>query len=164
MANVNLFLKANGNDIAGEPESFEGAAGSLADSIEYLCFMDDVTTAREAGSALATGERRYSPVRILKRVDKSTPLIAKALSMNEVIEGKFEFRRPSPVGDGTREHYFTIQIFNGRVDSIQRTSPDVTELNTPRPMQEWVSFVFEKIIWTHVPGGTEHQDSWRERY
>src|SRR5678815_1860047 len=104
---VHLFLKANGKDIKGE--STQVSMGR-ADSIECVSFNSAVTSAREAASNLATGRRQHEPITIRKRIDKATPLLAKALVQNEVIEGVFKFYRPNPAGDGTTEQFFTVAI------------------------------------------------------
>lgn len=157
---VNLFMKVNGAAVAGEPETV-GHNGVLADSIECLTYVDAVRTARELGSARATGERRYAPIRIRKRVDKSTPVIQQALTRNEVVECRFEFRRPSPLGDGKVQHYFTVELTGGRIDSIKRRNPDTFDPAASRePFTEWVSIVFNHITMTHETGSTSASDSW----
>ena len=40
-------------------------------------------------------------VKILKRIDKSSPQLANALCANQVIDATFKFFRPNPTGDGT---------------------------------------------------------------
>ena len=97
---VHLYLKANGSDIKGE--STQTSLGR-ADSIECLYFEDSVRTARETGSGRATGRRTYEPIVMRKRIDKSSPLLVKALCNNEVVEGIFKFFRPNPAGDGTTD-------------------------------------------------------------
>ena len=85
---VHLYLKANGSDIKGE--STQHSMGRQ-DSIECTYYEQKVVTAREAGSGQATGRRQYEPLLIRKRIDKASPLIAKALVENQVIEGVFKF-------------------------------------------------------------------------
>ncbi|OPX40629.1 MAG: protein ImpD [Desulfobacteraceae bacterium 4484_190.3] len=114
---VHLFLKANGQDIKGDSSI---TSMGREESIECLSFSDSVRTAREASSGVASGERTYEPIRITKRIDKSSPLLAKALVNNEAVEGEFKFYRPNPAGDGTTEHFFTIEIQEGRIASITR--------------------------------------------
>jgi len=158
---VHLYLTANGTKIDGDStiESLD-----RANSIECLSFSDSVRTAREASSGLASGERTYEPIRIVKRIDKSSPLIAKALCNNEVIEGTFKFFRPNPAGDGTTEHFFTVEIEEGRVGSVTRISPDTIDpASSNAPPTEEVSFVFGKIGWTFEPGGQSHIDHWSQR-
>ena len=72
---VHLYLKANGKDIKGE--STQESLGRK-DSIECVSYNQSVKTAREAGTGMMTGRRQYEPLRIVKRVDKASPLIKKA--------------------------------------------------------------------------------------
>ena len=158
---VHLYLTANGTKIDGNStiESMD-----RADSIECLSFEDSVRTAREASSGMASGERTYEPVRITKRIDKSSPLLAKALCNNEVIEATFKFFRPNPAGDGTTEYYFTLEIQEGRVASITRVSPDVIDpASANAPPTEEVTFVFGYIRWCYESEGVEHVDHWSQR-
>ncbi len=157
---VHLYLKANGNDVQGE--STQTSIGR-ENSIECLYFESGVRTAREAGSGMATGRRQYEPMLIRKRIDKSTPLIAKALCNNEVIEGAFKFFRPNPTGDGTTEQFYTIEIKKGRVASQRQWNPDtIAPASSVEPPLEEVSFVFDTIIWTYTNGGVTHQDTWNQ--
>jgi type VI secretion system secreted protein Hcp len=158
---VHLFLKANGADIKGE--SSQTSLGR-ADSIEIVEFIHSVKTAREAGSSRATGRRQYEPIVIRKRIDKASPLIAKALVRNEKIEGKFMFFRPSPAGDGTTEQFYTIEIKDGRVASFKQEVEDtiVPASSTLPPMEE-IGFVFHSIVWTISDGGVTHEDTWSEQ-
>lgn len=157
---VHLFLKANGTDIKGEStQTSLGREGS----IECLYFCDSVRTARERSSAMATGRRTYEPIVLRKRIDASSPLIAKALCNNEVIDGVFKFFRPAPSGDGTTEQFFTVEIAEGRVASIRRVSPDTIDpASAVEPPTEEVSIVFHNITWTYEPDGAMHHDNWRE--
>ncbi|HWB82214.1 MAG TPA: type VI secretion system tube protein TssD [Nannocystaceae bacterium] len=155
---VHLYLKANGSDIKGE--STQTSLGR-ADSIECVYYEQAVTTAREAGSGQATGRRQYSPLVIRKRIDKSSPLIAKALCENEKVEGEFKFFRPNPTGDGTTQQFYTVAFKNGRVASQKQINPNtiVPATSTDPPMEE-VSFIFHTIGWTYTDGGITHEDTW----
>ncbi|MGF1468702.1 MAG: type VI secretion system tube protein TssD [Sandaracinaceae bacterium] len=157
---VHLYLRANGEEIQGE--SSQTSLGR-ANSIECIFYRDSVRTAREVGSGLATGRRAYEPTVILKRIDKATPLIAKALRGNQQIDGTFKFFRPSPTGDGTTEHFFTVEIGEGRVAFIERESPNVFDpAAANEPPLERVGFVFHTVTWTYEPGGQSDVDNWRE--
>jgi type VI secretion system secreted protein Hcp len=158
---VHLSLKANGVDIQGDSTIL---SMERENTIECLAFTDSVRTAREASTGMASGERTYEPIKIVKRIDKSSPLLAKALCNNEVIEGVFKFYRPNPAGDGTTEQYFTVEIRQGRVSSITRVSPDVIDpASANAPPTEEVSFVFGYIGWSYIPDGVEHVDEWSQR-
>jgi type VI secretion system secreted protein Hcp len=157
---VHLFLKANGADIKGESSQSSLGRG---DSIECVYFESAVRTAREAGSGMATGRRSYEPLIIRKRIDKSSPLIYKALVENQKIDGIFKFFRPNPTGDGTTEQFYTIEIKNGRVASFKATSPDcIDPASSNDPPLEEIGFVFHTISWTYTNGGITHEDTWSE--
>lgn len=157
---VHLTLDANGTTIEGE--STQTSLGR-ENTIECLYFEDSVRTAREKGTGMATGRRTYEPIVIRKRIDKSSPLLAKALCNNEVIEGTFKFYRPSPAGDGTTQQFFTVEIAEGRIASIKRISPDTIDpASSAEPPTEEVGFVFHTITWTYEDGGIVHTDNWRE--
>ena len=113
---------------------------------------------------MATGRRQYTPLLIRKRIDKSSPLIAKALTQNTVIEGKFKFFRPNPNGDGTTEQFYTIEIKRGRVASHKQYVPDtiVPATSTEPPLEE-ITFVFHTISWTYTNGGVVHEDTWDQQ-
>ncbi len=158
---VHLYLEANGTPIKGE--STQTSLGRQ-DSIECLYYESGVKTARESGSGMATGRRQYTPIMIRKRIDKSTPLIAKALCDNEKIQGVFKFFRPNPTGDGTTEQFFTVSIKNGRVSSQTQRSPDSFDpALSNRPEFEEVEFIFHTIDWTYTNGGVTHTDTWDQQ-
>ncbi len=157
---VHLYLKSNGSDIQGE--SSQTSLGR-ENSIECVYYEQGVVTAREAGSGVATGRRQYTPLMIRKRIDKSTPMIAKALTRNEVIEGTFKFFRPNPTGDGTTEQFYTVEMREGRVASQKLISPNtIVPATAFEPPLEEVAFNFHTITWTYEDGGVTHTDSWRE--
>jgi type VI secretion system secreted protein Hcp len=157
---VHLYLKANGADVQGE--SSQTSLGR-ENSIECVYIDNEVVTAREAGSARATGRRQHKPILFRKRIDKSSPLLLKALCNNEVIEGVFKFFRPNPAGDGTTQQFYTIEIAEGRISGYKVYSPDSIEpASSTLPAMEEVSFVYHTITWTYEDGGISHTDNWRE--
>ena len=155
---VHLYLKANRAEIQGESTQ---TSNGRENSIECVYYEQAVKTAREAGSGMATGRRQYEPLLIRKRIDKSSPLIAKALVENQVIEADFKFFRPNPTGDGTTEQFYTVKIKRGRIASQKQIVPDtiVPATSTEPPLEE-VTFVFHSISWTYENGGVSHEDTW----
>jgi type VI secretion system secreted protein Hcp len=155
---VHLYLKANGTDIKGESTQVSlGRDGS----IECVYYEQGVITAREAGSGLATGRRQYQPLLIRKRIDKSSPLLMKALTENQVVEATFKFFRPNPTGDGTTEQFYTVNFKQGRINTIKQLVPDtIVPATSKDPALEELTFVFHTIGWTYTNGGVTHEDSW----
>ena len=158
---VALTLKANGEDIKGDSTV---TSMGREDTIECLYFEDSVRTARERSTGMASGRRTFEPIRIMKRIDKSSPLLARALCNNETCEGEFKFFRPSPKGDGTTEHFYTVAISDARIASIKRVSPDTIDpASSNLPPTEEITFVFHTIRWVYEPGGIEHEDNWSDQ-
>lgn len=157
---VHLYLKSNNEDCKGEStQTSLGREGS----IECLYFCDSVRTAREKGSGMATGRRTFEPIIFRKRIDASSPLLARSLCNNEVVQGVFKFFRPSPAGDGTTEHFFTVEIAEGRIAHIKRVSPDTIDpASAEEPPTEEIGIVFHNITWTYESTGASHHDDWRE--
>jgi len=155
---VHLFLKANGTAIAGQ--STQTSLGR-ADSIECVYFEHEIDTARDTANGMATGRRTYQPLVVRKRIDKSSPLIAKALTTNQVVDGTFKFYRPNPAGDGTTQQFYSVDIKGGRIAGIKQYVPDVTvdENGAEHPLEE-ISFTFATIVWTWVDGGISAEDTW----
>ena len=155
---VHLYLKAAGKDIKGE--STQESLGRK-DSIECLVYDQSVTTAREAATNMMTGRRQYQPLRIVKRIDKASPLLMKALTGNEKIDAVFKFFRPNPAGDGTTEQFFSVEIKEGNVASVKEYVENTLGKDTVNhPPLEEVAFVFRTIKWTFTNGGITHEDSW----
>jgi len=155
---VHLYLKANGTDIKGE--STQTSLGR-ADSIECVYYQQAVKTAREAGSGMATGRRQYEPLLVRKRIDKSSPLLAKSMVENTKIDATFKFFRPNPTGDGTTEQFYTVGIKNGRIASLNQYVPDtIVPASSTEPPLEEITFVFHSISWTYTNGGVTHEDTW----
>jgi type VI secretion system Hcp family effector len=90
-----------------------------------------------------------------------SPLIAKALVENQVIEGDVQVLPPEPHGRRHDRAVLHHQIKQGRVASQKQYVPDtiVPATSTEPPLEE-VSFVFHTITWTFTNGGVEHEDTW----
>lgn len=154
---VYLYLKVHGASVEGE--SLETSLGRQ-NSIECLYYRHGVAMPRAAGSGTVTGRRTYEPLVIRKRVDKSSPLLVRALTQNQVVEGTFKFFRSNPTGDGTTQHYFTTEIKQGRITAINQFVTEGAgraELAN-QPLEE-VAFVFNQIAWTYELGGVTYADS-----
>ena len=155
---VHLNLEANGEKIDGD--SSQTSLGR-ENTIECVYYEDSVRTAREAGSGMASGRRVHEAIKILKRIDKSSPLLARALCNNEVVNAEFLFFRPNPAGDGTTEQFFTVKASEGRIAGIRRVVPNsIDPASSNEPPLEEVSIVYHTIVWSFNPTGAEHQDSW----
>ncbi len=154
-----MKLKAKGQEIKGE-----SSVTSLGrqDTIECLKFEHVVHTSGEASSGMSTGRRVHTPVVVTKRIDKSTPLLYKAMVNNESVDAVIQFFRPNPTGDGTTEQFYTIELKSGHISQIRTVLPNVFEPSTAnQPIWEEVSIVYRTITWTYTNGGITHMDQWQ---
>ena len=154
---VHLKLKANNSEIKGESTQL---ADGRTDTIECFYFESGIMTPRDAASGRATGRRQYAPLKVRKRIDKASPLIAKALTNNEKCTGTFSFFRPD--NKGKDEVFYTITIGGAFISDVTVIVPDTlaSSAKDAREAYEEVTFTFDSISWEHPVGKTRHDDSW----
>ena len=157
---VHLKLEIDGNEIEGESTI---ASMEREGTIECSSFKYALISPRDEETGRLTGRRQHQPVEITKRIDKSTPLLLKALCQNEpVTQAEFRFFRPSPGGEGSEEHFFTVVLENGYIIGVNQLSEDaIMGGESAPPMMEEIAFVFQEITWTYENGGATHKDSWK---
>lgn len=104
----------------------------------------------------ASGQRRHEPVRIVKPVDESSPLLYSALITGEHnLQVEIDFLRFN--NEGQRERFFTIRLQDAMLTSI---SPSLIPSTQNNQMMEIVNIAYRTIIWTEDRTGSETQDSW----
>jgi type VI secretion system secreted protein Hcp len=138
----------------------ESATTSLgrADKIECVAYDNAATAALTgAGAGMATGRHSFGPFIIRKRIDKSSPLLLRALTTNEDLHGTFRFYRPSPSGDGTTQQFYTVEFSNARLSAVRQYVPDtlLPETSNLPPLEE-VSIIASRVTWTYVEGNIAH--------
>ncbi len=139
----------------------ESTSTTDPDAIEVFGFCHEITTAVDAASGLPTDKRQHKPLMVVKRIDKSTPLLQKALVNNELLpEMTLKFFRMGPEA-GESQQYFTIKLAEARVVSVKAISQDLSNNSDTYPTMEEVSFVYQKITWAYEPDDVEHEDDWK---
>ena len=141
-----MFLQIDGNTIEGE-----STVSSLGreDSIPIDSFNQEM--------ARTGGKIEHKNIVITKFIDKASPLLFKALSSDEPVDSaEFKFFRPSISGSGSEEHFYTIKIESGKIESM------ITFTDSSEPYYfEEISISFQDITWTDEINGTTHTDSMR---
>lgn len=155
---LNAYLRLTG-ETQGEIKGSVTQAGR-EDSIEIYGWNHEVLSPRDAASGLPTGKRQHKPLTIVKPVDKATPLLMNLLTNNENVTD-WELRCWRPSRSGREEQYYTVQLTNANVATIR-----TEQLNNKYPenmqheLREYVSFTYQKIIWTFEDGGITAEDDW----
>jgi type VI secretion system secreted protein Hcp len=128
-------------------------------SVIVLGFEHEILSPRDAATGQATGRRQHKPVRIVKAIDKSSPLLYRAIATNEILPTvEFRFRRTTEKG---AEVYYKVTLTNASVSAIRQWKPNTRDFSAERAGDlEEVSFVYQTITWRFEDGGLEHSDTW----
>lgn len=129
------------------------------DSIMVIGYSHEVDSPRDAASGLPTGKRQHKPLIVTKEIDKSTPLLMRALINNENITD-MELWFWEPERSGKELLYYTIQLQNARIVNIQQEMLNNRYPENRRHKErEHISFVYQTITWNYMDGGITSEDN-----
>ena len=134
------------------------------DSISVISISHELVSPRDPATGLPTGKRQHKPLAIVKLIDRSTPLLYRALVTNEKMTTfNLAFYVTPPGGQEVKQ--FTIDLVNANIFFINQVKQNSN--STPELMKfaeyEEVSFTYQKIIWTWSNGINDlstSQDDW----
>ena len=141
---INAFLKID--DMPGE-----STKTGYEDCIEL--FAHDYTVARKMGGSMsdgmeASGRPDFQPFEIIKRMDKTTPLLLKAcLSSQTIPEVKLFLVKTAAGGGGEDFTYVEYTLKNVTVISV---SPIDSDNIDDEVIKEHISFVFREFLLTYT--------------
>ncbi len=143
-----LWLEIDGSVIEGDSTVF---------TLERENTIEVGSLALEGANDAGThGGLQFSPIKFRKAVDRSSPLLMKALHQNQHVDfAQFRAFRPNPTGDGSTQQYYTILGEDGRITKIRSAATGVTEMG--RFMEEEVQMVFTRLRWTFELSGVTHE-------
>ncbi|MFW0759515.1 type VI secretion system tube protein TssD, partial [Pseudomonas sp. H11T01] len=101
----------------------------------------------------------HSPIIITKSVDKSSPLLAQALSNREEINCTINFYRITSAGG--QEKFYSVSINGGVITELTLEMPHVIYQSDAEP-QEQLAIRYRDITWTHHIAKTSGYSSWGE--
>lgn len=123
-------------------------------SIAVIAINHEVVSPRDPASGLPTGKRTHKPLVITKELDKSSPLLYRALVTNENLP-QWDLKVFLPGAKGVETLAYTVKLTNASVASIRMLVGEDGKL-----VQE-VSFTYQKIEWTWNDGGITAMDDWQ---
>lgn len=134
------------------------------DSISVISISHELVSPRDPATGLPIGKRQHKPLAIVKLIDRSTPLLYRALVTNEKMTTfNLAFYVTPPGGQEVKQ--FTIDLVNANIFFINQVKQNSN--STPELMKfaeyEEVSFTYQKIIWTWSNGInvlSTSQDDW----
>lgn len=113
-------------------------------------------------SGQPTGRRVHKGIRVVKYMDKSSPLLMQAIATGEQLTTvEISFYRTS--SSGTQEHYYTITLGEASLVSYKPNFPCALDADsTSFSHMEELYFTYKAIDVSHVQGSTSGSDSWNE--
>lgn len=96
----------------------------------------------------------------IKPVDKSSPLLGKAITDNETLSCEFHLYRTSQTG--LNECYYVLKLINARISSIHLQVPHTINDSEGQP-EEIIELSYESIAWEHRIAGTSAYSIWDAR-
>lgn len=125
-------------------------------------FNNQVSEPLDAASGLPTGKRQHSPITIVKEVDQSSPKLWTALVNNEnLTTWVLKFWAADGTQTGVEKQIYTVTLTNSRIVSVHDfMSDNQNAAQAKLPLQEQVSFTYQKIEWTWTDPATTAADDW----
>ncbi|MBK3476984.1 Hcp family type VI secretion system effector [Pseudomonas sp. MF6751] len=99
----------------------------------------------------------HGPIAITKNIDKSSPLLAVALSNREELNCVINFYRIAQ--SGWHEKYYSVDIRGCIITDLTVDVPH-SVLHIDAEAQEHVALKYREIIWTHHKAGTSGFSTW----
>ncbi|QUJ69699.1 Hcp family type VI secretion system effector (plasmid) [Photobacterium sp. GJ3] len=118
---------------------------------------DEITVLSYSHSVGYNNRGIHHPIQIVKRVDKSSPLLAQACINGEKLECELSFFRPNPKGG--IELFYTVTLTGALIVNTSVNMPHTIDLNSSE-MQEVVTIKYNEITWKHVTANTNGFDTW----
>lgn len=149
--------------IAGKTQGLISAGCSTQDSIGNKCQVehaDEIMVLSYSHNMVNIGninKPTHKPIIITKNVDKSSPLLAQALSSREEISCTISFYRVSSFG--MQERFYSISINGGIIADLTLEMPHAILQHDAEP-QEHVAIRYREITWTHHAAGTSGHSTW----
>jgi type VI secretion system secreted protein Hcp len=156
-----LSLKEAQDLVEGVPRPVkEGVNQREAEALKGMLERVGASVEIKPASGSAAGPRQHGLVTITKELDKSTPLLYKALGTGETLtEWELRCWKPSLSGGGEQQHY-TVRLTNARVAGIRQRMPNTRDPKLARyETFEEVSFSYETITWIWNDGGITHTET-----
>jgi uncharacterized protein len=102
----------------------------------------------------------HQAVTMIKPVDKSSPLLGKAISENESLKCEFSFYRTNRAG--MNECYYKVLLTNAHIAAIHLQVPHTVNDSEGQP-EESIELTYESITWEHRIAGTSAYSLWSDR-
>ncbi|WP_413530614.1 Hcp family type VI secretion system effector [Rahnella inusitata] len=157
MANL-IYLTLN-----GQTQGLISAGCSSLDSIgnkAQIAHLDQIMVYELSHTISRDENANHHPIFLTKPVDKSSPLLGKAVSENEILNCDFDIYRLNKFG--INELFYKVKLTKARITNIEVIFPNTLNNNDMQP-HETLSIAYETITWEHLPAGTSAYSLWNDR-
>lgn len=157
MANL-IYMTLNGQ-LQGAISAGCSSLASIGNKAQ-LIHLDQILIYELSHGLTRNQNVNHQTVVIRKPVDKSSPLLNKAITENEILTCNFDFYRTNRAG--VNELYYKLKLIDATIKDIRLSSPD--SLNNPGGQPtESVSFTYNSVSWEHCLAGTSAYSLWHSR-
>jgi len=157
MANP-VYLTLNG-DLQGLISAGCSSMASIGNKAQ-IAHMDQIIVLGLSHGLSRAQNVNHQMLVIAKPVDKSSPLLTKAITENECLTCDFEYYRTNRFG--INELYYKVKLINARIANIAHNVPH-TITNSQGQPEESVTLTYESITQEHCTAGTSAYSLWEER-
>lgn len=110
------------------------------------------------GRPKRAGRHRLLPLRLVKRMDQTTPLLYRALSRGETLAGEIKLFDPDPA-TGELRHRFGVTVGEGRIIAMTTTSPEALDPeDANRPAYDFLEIWPASLVYADHVHGTVFED------
>ncbi|TDB47294.1 Hcp family type VI secretion system effector [Photorhabdus luminescens] len=102
----------------------------------------------------------HHPIQFIKPIDKSSPLLAAAISSNELLNAIFFFYRTNFAGQ--LELFYEVKLIEASIVDISCVYPNSINNNEMMPYEK-VFLKYRSISWNHITAGTSAYSIWDDR-
>ncbi len=157
MANL-IYLTLN-----GQTQGLISAGCSSLDSIgnkAQIAHLDEIMVYELSHAISRNQNASHQPIIIQKPIDKSSPLLGKAISENELLTCILDFYRINRFG--SQEIYYRIKLTEATIKNIRLHSPNSLRESGAQPTES-ISIDYKSITWEHPEAGTSAYSFWEDR-
>jgi type VI secretion system secreted protein Hcp len=143
--NVDMFLKLKNPDVTGEAADAEHKG-----EIEVVSWSWGLQSPRDVSTGRAAAKFKLNELLIVKRIDRSSPVLMQIAKYNKVVEQATLTLRKAGT---TQLTFLTVELKNARVTAVN-VQCENTVGHTSTDVVERVNFGFDHVTVTYTPQGS----------
>ena len=152
MAALNVYVEMTANGEAIDGDTLVASIGGVDVSSNHL----ECHAVNHEIFGGDTGRLSHAPFKLIRRVDKATPLLYSALDGSKRIDATIKYFNNDP-DSGVTQHFFTVQLTQGKISSIRQWIPNnLDSAGATLPPLEEISITYQSITFRSETGSTEH--------